>query len=127
MWNKRTTTNSSYFFQWVILCTALLTLGGFIGFIQFRDYRRIDTQERERLATQTEVVEKNLAPQLLLANRVISGIIDDLPSWQAKNDGFEHANHQLRVINDTLIGIRPILIIQADGTVNASSNQKLVA
>ena len=75
---------------------------------------------------QAEIVEKNMVPQLLLANRVIEEILRDLPSWQAENDGYRHGNRQLQLINDSLIGIRPILVIQPDGKVIASSNEKLV-
>ncbi|MFI4939089.1 MAG: EAL domain-containing protein [Burkholderiales bacterium] len=114
------------FIHCAILVVALATLGSVIGYFQFEEYRRIDTQERERLATQAETVEKNLVPQLLLANRVIDGIINDLPSWRAERDGFKRGNRELQVINDTLAGIRPILVIQADGTVIASSNGKLI-
>lgn len=126
MWKNRAITNSHFFYQWVTFCIVTLVLGGFFGFTQFQDYHRIDALERERLAIQVEVVEKNLAPQLFLANRVIEGIIDDLPTWQTESDGYKRANHQLRLINDTLIGIRPIMVIQPDGTVIASSNQRLV-
>jgi len=69
---------------------------------------------------------KNLEPQLLLANRVIAGILSDLPSWRAERDGLQRANRRLQAINDTLIGIRPILVIGADGDVIASSNETLV-
>jgi len=112
--------------QWVILCVALLVLGGFIAYTQFEDFRRIDSQERERLATQANLVERNLVPQLHLADRVIDGILHDLPSWQAQNDGFNRANRQLRIINDALIGIRPLLVMNADGTVIASSDDRLL-
>jgi diguanylate cyclase (GGDEF)-like protein len=112
--------------EWLVVLGALLALGGYIGYLQYQEYLQTETQEREHLASQAAVIEKNLAPQLLLANRVMESILNDLPAWQADNDGFKRANHQLQVINDTLIGIRPILVIRADGTVIASSNEKLV-
>jgi PAS domain S-box-containing protein len=114
------------FQQWGILIASLLALGGFLGWVQFQDYRRIDIEQRERLAAQAETVEKNVVPQILLANRVIERIVGDLPAWQAEHDGFKRANRELRVINDTLLGIRPILIIRADGIVTASSNETLI-
>ena len=123
--NKRTE-NANQFYQWMTLSIALLTLCGFIAYTLFEDHQRIDSQERERLMKQAEIVEKNMVPQLQLANRVIEEILRDLPSWQAKNDGYRHGNRQLQLIDDTLIGIRPILVIQADGKVLASSNEKLV-
>jgi diguanylate cyclase (GGDEF)-like protein len=112
--------------QWVILVCALFTLAGFVAFTQYRDHQRVGALERERLTKQTEIIEKNVIPQLLLANRVIDSIIKDLPSWTAARDGYKRANHQLQVINDSLNGIRPLLVIGPDGTVVASSNETLV-
>ena len=118
--------SADFLYQWVRLSVALLTLGGFIGYTQFKDHQRIDTQEQERLTIQAEIIEKNVAPQLLLANRVIEDIIKDLPSWRAERDDYKRGNRQLQLINDALIGIRPILVIQADGKVIASSDEKLI-
>ena len=115
-----------FFVQWAIYCVALVTLGVFIAISLAREHARIDSEERDRLTNQTAIVEKNLKPQLLLANRVIEDILKNLPAWQAENDNFQRGNRELQVINDTLIGIRPILIIRADGVVSASSNQKLI-
>ena len=112
--------------EWLLLLGVLSVVAGFIVYAKLHDYRQIDTQERERLASHTAVIEKNLTPQLRLANRVIENIIRDIPSWMQQNDGLKGANHELQVINDTLLGIRPILVIAADGNVIASSNAKLV-
>ena len=120
-------TNNAYFpYQWLLLSIGLLTLAGLLSYAQVQDYRRLETQEREKLTIQAKIVEKNLVPQLLLANHVIESILKDLPSWREKKDGYRYGNHQLQVINDTLIGIRPILVIQADGKVLASSNEGLI-
>ncbi len=112
--------------QWIVLSIALLTLGGFIFYNQFHDYQRIATRERDSLTIQAQTVEKNVAPQLLLTNHVIEDILKDLPSWQAENDGLKHGNHELKTIYGATTGIGPILVLQADGKVIASSNEKLV-
>ena len=122
----RRAANSQFFVQWMLYGAALLTLGGFIAVSLAQERRHLDSEERDRLANQTAVVEKNLKPQLLLANRVIEDILKNLPAWQAENDDFRRGNRELQVINDTLIGIRPILVIRADGVVSASSNEKLI-
>src|ERR1039457_2588190 len=123
--NSPQRTDKNYFvLQWVILGIALLILGGFISYTQFHEHQRINTQESARLATQAETVEKNMVPQLLLVNRVIDGILKELPSWNAENDGFKRGNRQLKLIDDAMVGISPILVIQADGKVIASRNEK---
>ncbi|MFZ4481450.1 MAG: PAS domain-containing protein, partial [Rhodoferax sp.] len=112
--------------EWLLLATLLLVLGGAIGWYLYSQYRTVDSQERKRLSNQAQTLEKNLAPQLLLANRVIEGILHDIPSWRAQNDGFKAANRQLKGINNTLLDIRPISVIAADGHVIASSEEALL-
>ena len=112
--------------EWLLLIGTVLALAVCILYVQHADYCLIKAREEEHLTAQAALVEKNLTPQLLLADRVIQNILHELPSWRAENDGFKQANHQLQVINDTLIGIRPILIIDAKGTVISSSDNSLI-
>ena len=112
--------------QWLLLAIFLLILGGAIGWYLYSRHKTIDSTERRRLSNQAAIVERNLLPQLLLANRAIEGVLHELPAWRERNDGFKTANHQLQVINDTLLGIRPILVIDADGKVSASSENALI-
>jgi diguanylate cyclase (GGDEF)-like protein len=120
------TENKHFLYQWIIHTIVLLALGSFIAYTQYKEYHRIDQQEHERLTNQAEIVEKNLASQLLLANRVIDSVLNELPSWQAEDSGLQRANHQLKLINDDLISIRSILLVGADGRVSASSDVDLV-
>ncbi len=120
------TEQKHFFHQWLIHGMVLLALAGFIAHTQFAEYHRIDSQERERLAVQAEIAARNLAPQFILANRVIDGVLRELPAWQAERGGMQRANRQLKLMNDTLIGIHPIVLAGADGTVVASSDASLV-
>jgi hypothetical protein len=117
---------SSPVIQWLLLGAALLLLGSIIAYFQFLEFQRIDDQERERLTTLTEVVGKNIVPQLVLADRIITNVINDLPSWQAANDGFKRANRELKIINETINGIPPLLVMDASGTVFVSTDPKLL-
>ena len=112
--------------QWLLLGAALLILGGAIGWNLYAEHDAIDAGERERLAVHAAIVEKNITPQLLLANKIIEGVLKELPSRGPQGDGFGHVDHDLQVLNRAMTGIRPILVIAADGTVIASSNKTLV-
>jgi PAS domain-containing protein len=114
------------FAEWLFLLGALLALVSYMAYVQHQEHKQIEALERERLASQAEVIEKNVVPQLLLANRVMEDILHSLPSWRARKDGFKHASHQLLGINGAMRGIRSILVVQADGQVLASSDEKLV-
>jgi diguanylate cyclase (GGDEF)-like protein len=118
--------NRHFFYQWVIHAMVLLALGGFIAYSQYREFRRIDSQEQERLAVQAETVERNLAPQLALASRVLDSVLLEMPYWQAQQGGIANGNRQLRIINDALIGLRPIVMLDAHGKVSAASDAGLV-
>ena len=126
MYSPQRIDNTNFFYQWVILISALLTLGSLIAYNQFKEYRQIDSQERRRLSAQTEIIEKNVVAQLVLTNNLIDSIIFNLPSWQADKEGNKHTNHLLKIIDDASIGISPILVINTAGKVVASSNKKLV-
>ena len=122
----RKATRNRFLFFWMIHLLALITLGGIIANSLVQDHRLIDGRERDRLVNQTAIVEKNLQPQMLMANRVIEHILDRLPRWKAGQDDPLRGSAELRVMNDTLLGIRPILVIGADGVVAASSNPDLI-
>lgn len=112
--------------RWLLLGAALLLLGSVIAYFQFLEFHHIDDHERERLAALTEVVGKNIVPQLVLADRIITNVINALPSWRAANDGFKLANRELTIINETINGIPPLLVMDARGTVFVSTNPKLL-
>lgn len=112
--------------QWLFLSAALLTLGGVVAYNLFQDHQRIGAQENERLAALADTVGKNLVPQIVLADRIITNITHALPSWQAANDGFSLANRELKIINDTINGIPPLLVMDASGAVIVSSDPKLL-
>ncbi len=118
--------NIRFLNQWLLLITVLLMIGGYIAYFQIREYQQIDAQERQRLSAQAEIVEKNVVPQLLLTYRLIDGIIKDFPIWQVEKDNYKYANRFLKLLDDATIGVSPIIVINADGNVIASSEAKLI-
>ena len=111
---------------WLSLAAFFLLLGGAITYFQVQDYNHIGVQEKENLAKLAEIIGKNLAPQIVLADHIITNIVNALPSWRAENDGFKRANRDIKIINDTINGIPPLLVMDADGTVIVSSEPKLL-
>jgi diguanylate cyclase (GGDEF)-like protein/PAS domain S-box-containing protein len=124
--NARPTYPSRFFHEWAILCGILLVLGGFIADSLWLDYRHTEEFEHEQLMQQTKVVEKNLISQLIATNKAIEAVIGEFPAWEAEKDGFKKANQRLRVMDGCLAAVNPIFVINADGTVISSSNEKLI-
>lgn len=120
------TRKGRYWAEWLFLLVALLMLGSYIGYSQSKEYRRIETQQRERLANQAELIEKNLVPQLLSAKRAMDGILGDLPTRWAEKQVIEPVNPRLKLISETQVGVTVLLIANTDGKIVASSLEGLV-
>jgi diguanylate cyclase (GGDEF)-like protein/PAS domain S-box-containing protein len=115
-----------FFTEWLFLLATLITFGGYIAYAQNQDYRRIEAEQRERMASQAEIIEKNLVPQLVAANKALVSVREDLPHWQAEADGLLRTNRQLQVFGDALPGVKTLLLINAAGTITASNNEGLI-
>ena len=120
------TRKGRYWAEWLFLLATLLMLGSYIGYSQSKEYHRIATQQRERLANQAELIEKNLVPQLLSAKRAMDGILGDLPTRWAKKQVIEPVNPRLKLISETQVGVTVLLIANTDGKIVASSLEGLV-
>ena len=112
--------------EWLLLTAALLVLGGFVIFSLFEEHSATGSRESERLAAQAKVVHDNLGRQLFAINRALANVRDELPVWQKEKGGMDLANRRLGAFTDALAGVRTMLIIDAAGTVRASSRTEFV-
>lgn len=117
---------SQFYAQWLVLGFTLLVLGGYVAYSLYQDHERIEAHERERLATQVQIIERNIGPQIFSARRAIDGILADLPGWKKDKDGLKRATRRLEVISDTLTGVRTILVIDANGKVTACNRPEII-
>jgi diguanylate cyclase (GGDEF)-like protein/PAS domain S-box-containing protein len=115
-----------YRIEWGFLLAVLLTFGAYIAYSHYQEYRRIDTEERERLTGQTAVIEKNLVPQIASVSKALDSIREDLPLWQTRKDGQRWITRRLQVFGATLPGVRTLLVVNAGGMITGSNNEKLV-
>ncbi|MCF8179075.1 MAG: PAS domain-containing protein, partial [Sulfuritalea sp.] len=112
--------------EWLFLGAALLAFSGYLTYSLYREYGQTVREERERLANQTTVIEKNLVPQLYAANRALKAIRDELPRWRAEQGGLVRAQRQLEVFNEVLPGTRVMLVVDGAGKVIASNYEKQI-
>ncbi len=118
---KRIPTPSRRLAEWLLLLSALLPLGGYMAYSLHQAYGATEQRERERLAGQALIVERNLVRQIAATKNALDSIVEDLPAWKLANDGFKVGNRRLGVLSGALDGIRNILITDADGRVIASN------
>jgi signal transduction histidine kinase len=112
--------------QWIYLGSALLVLGGFMGWSLFAEHGAIEARELERLATQAKVIDDNLGHQLRATNNVFNSLLADLPYLIGQKDGKSLVNHRLHAMTEAMPGLRTLLILDADGTATASDREQLV-
>jgi len=116
---------NNFLVLWLILAVLLLTTGGITAYSLYNEHGLIDLRERERLATQTKVIDENLAIQLNGVYLALKDIRNDLGDWRKKND-MGLANHHLTALCDAMPGVRTIFITNAAGEIIAASRKQLV-
>jgi diguanylate cyclase (GGDEF)-like protein len=124
--SKKTTGSSHFLTEWLLLLGSLLIIGGVLAYGLYGERVAIDERERDHLTTQAKAVHDNLGRELEAINRVLVSIRDDLPFFLSRNDGMQLANHQLRALKDAMPSVRTLTIIDAAGTVVASSRDELL-
>ncbi len=118
--------HSRFLTEWVLLTLGLLLVGLVVGMSMYKEYGNIDRSERERLATQASVIDKNLSRALLVVDRTLLGVRDDLPGWLAEKDGMARASHRLAAFAKAMRSVRTLLILDAGGQAVAASHPKLL-
>ena len=117
---------STPFAQWSSLGAALLILGALIGRNIYAEYKSVDLNERERLATQARVVDENLSRQLVATNLALNAIRSDLPYLNAQKDGKAQLDRRLQAMREAMPGMRAITLFDAAGTLLARSPNQFV-
>jgi diguanylate cyclase (GGDEF)-like protein/PAS domain S-box-containing protein len=112
--------------EWLFVLAALLALGAYIGFSQYQEHQRIGRQQQERLSSQAELIEKNLVPELSAANRILEGMLEDLPDWMKHPNGIHEVNKRLQRISSGLTGVSLLLVISPEGRVMATNVEALL-
>lgn len=116
---SRASLKKMFLSPWPVLALFLCAAGGFICYSLYQDHERIETYERQRLATQAKVIEENLALQLNGIYRALAGI-------RTRHGDGEPVDRQLSALCDAMPGIHTLFITNGAGTISASSRKELV-
>jgi len=111
--------------EWMFLGAALLILGALIGYWLCGERDRVEALQRDRLQVQARVIDENLGRQLEGVNNALAGVRDDYPLSDRKSIG-PAASRRLKVLADAMAGVTTMLVLDAEGTVLATSRDELI-
>jgi diguanylate cyclase (GGDEF)-like protein/PAS domain S-box-containing protein len=111
---------------WLLLAIALVAVGVVLGLGLFNEHKRIGTQERERLSTQSRVIADNLTRQLTAIKNSLASIQQALPRWQGSAAGHAEGQQTLRNMEAAMPSVRTFLVLDAQGTVTFSNLEELL-
>lgn len=110
----------------MLLAACLGALGAFLVFNLYQEHERIESVERERLTTQSKVIEDNLSRQLVAINLALESVIAELPFWAGRPSGRERTLHRLKSMAASMPSVLTFLVLDAKGTITLSSRDELI-
>jgi diguanylate cyclase (GGDEF)-like protein/PAS domain S-box-containing protein len=111
--------------EWLALLTALVVLGVLIGWSLLRAHEVLDATERDRLRVQARVIDDNVGQQLEGMNRALAIARDDYlatPVYSVST----LLSMRMKALSEAIPGVRSMAMLDADGTVVASSVASLL-
>lgn len=111
---------------WLLLAMALAVIGILLGLGLWDERSRIQAQERERLRTQSRVVEDNLTRQLTAIHNSLESIRQVLPRWQTDAAGQAEGQQSLRDMEAAMSSVRTYAVLDAQGIVTFSNREELL-
>ena len=109
----------------VLALVALVALGAVFSFLVYREYESTLARERDSLLTHARVIDENMGQQLLGASAALTYVATEVAPLVAQGSEIQIAN-RLKALSDAMPGVRTMLVINASGTVTASSRQELI-
>ncbi|MEO5844193.1 MAG: diguanylate cyclase [Caldimonas sp.] len=106
--------------EWIALLVALAVVGALIGWSRFNAHAALDATERDRLRVQARVVDENVGQQLDGMNRALASVREEYLATPVHSVS-TLLSIRLKALSDAIPGVRSMALLDADGTVVASS------
>ena len=106
--------------EWLALLVGLSIIAALIGWSLFKAHAAVDATERDRLRVQAQVIDDNVGQQLDGMSRALASVRDeflDTPVYSVST----LLSVRLKALSDAIPGVRSMALLDADGTVVASS------
>ena len=111
--------------EWLALLFGLVIVGVLIAWSLLKAHESLDATERDRLRVQARVVDDNVGQQLDGMNRAIASVRDEFLATPVHSVS-TLLSVRMKALSDAIPGVRSMAIIDADGTVVASSVDSLL-
>ena len=111
---------ATFLVERIALAIALLGVGAIVGYALLKMHRATDATERDRLHAQARVIGENVGQQLDGINRALASVRDDYLSMPPHQTSTV-LSARLKVLSDAIPGVRSMVVVDAAGTVVASS------
>ncbi|CAH2031486.1 PAS domain-containing protein [Trichlorobacter ammonificans] len=110
------------FQQWLTLAFILLSLAVLLGVRIYQDHQRTGERERERLMTQTRIVQENLIWNFDALNKALTKLRQE-PSLLSFSSAY---NQRLIDLTDAMPGVRTMLILDEQGVCRLANRPQLI-
>ena len=111
--------------EWLALLFGLAVVGILIAWSLLKAHEALDATERDRLRVQARVVDDNVGQQLQGMNRAIATVRDDYLATPTHSVS-TLLSVRMKALADASPGVRSMALLDADGTVVASSVDSLL-
>ncbi|HEX2543105.1 MAG TPA: diguanylate cyclase [Caldimonas sp.] len=111
--------------EWLALLFGLALTATLIGWSLFKSYDTVDRTERDRLRVQARVVDDNIGQQLEGINRALANLREEFAATSPHSVS-TLISARLKSLSDAIPGVRSMVVMDADGTVLASSVDTLL-
>jgi len=122
---RRSTLAPQFVVERIALAIALVIVGAIIGYALIKTHRATNATERDRLHAQARVIAENVGQQLDGINRALASVRDDFVTM-APYQTSTLLSARLKVLSDAIPGVRSMVVLDADGTVVATSVDALL-
>ena len=106
--------------EWLVLALGFAIAGALAGWMLFNAREDVDATERDRLRVQARVVDDNVGVQLDGMNRALASVRDEFMATPVHSVS-TLLSLRLKALSDAIPGVRSMVLLDADGTVVASS------